>query len=104
MATFHDQLLDRLDPGEFGSYDIIVAVNVNLFWTGTSTPELSVVRRLLRPDGRLWIAYNYGEVPAAESRRLATIIGGRLEDAEFDWRVVDPDEIDGAFVLSARLV
>ena len=35
LAEFHDQPLDRLDSDELGSYDTIVAVNVNLFWTGT---------------------------------------------------------------------
>ena len=55
LAEFHDQPLDRLDSDELGSYDTIVAVNVNLFWTGTGTPELPVIRRLLRPEGRLWM-------------------------------------------------
>ncbi len=103
LAEFHDQPLDRLDSDELGSYDTIVAVNVNLFWTGTGTPELPVIRRLLRPEGRLWIAYNYGRVASAESRRLAATIGARLDDAGFGWQVVHPDELDGAFAMKATI-
>ena len=71
LAEFVAQPLDRLDPERLGRFGAVVAVNVNLFWTGTSTSELSLLSRLLAPSGRLWIAYNYGPITAEESQRLA---------------------------------
>ncbi|UHQ23855.1 class I SAM-dependent methyltransferase [Lysobacter sp. 5GHs7-4] len=37
-------------------YDRIVAVNLNLFWTGDA-PELTRMREWLAPHGRLYLAY-----------------------------------------------
>ncbi|MBD8061095.1 class I SAM-dependent methyltransferase [Oceanitalea stevensii] len=36
-----------------GSVDAAFAVDVNLFWTGTATPELATLRRVLRRGGVL---------------------------------------------------
>jgi SAM-dependent methyltransferase len=102
LAEFVAQPLDRLDPERLGRFDVVVAVNVNLFWTGTSTSELSLLSRLLAPSGRLWIAYNYRPIAAEESQRLASIIGARLTGAGLSWDVVDPDRAEQAFVLTAR--
>ncbi|MFC9661165.1 SAM-dependent methyltransferase [Nocardia sp. NPDC127606] len=53
-----DRLLDRLDPGR--RFDLIFAVNVNLFWTGPATAAWSTIRACLAPTGRIWLCYGYG--------------------------------------------
>jgi trans-aconitate methyltransferase len=40
-----------------GPFDRVLAIDVNLFWTGPATAELAVLRRLLAPAGRLVVAY-----------------------------------------------
>ena len=42
-------------------FDVVVAVNVNLFWTRDARPECRALAGLLRPGGRLWLVY---ETPA----------------------------------------
>lgn len=93
--------LADVDPLRLGSFDTVVAVNVNLFWTGPYPAELNIVRRLLRPEGRLWIAYDYQPVEGAERERLETKICDRLGRAGFDREVLDPRVTLGAFVLVA---
>lgn len=44
-------------------YQRIVAVNLNLFWTGVA-PELARLRERLAPQGRLYLAY---QPPSAEA-------------------------------------
>jgi cyclopropane fatty-acyl-phospholipid synthase-like methyltransferase len=57
-------------------FDKIFAVNVNLFWTRSPGHELDLVRRLLAPDGALFLCY---EPPTAAratdlTERLATVL------------------------------
>ncbi|MFD3704155.1 SAM-dependent methyltransferase [Nocardia sp. NPDC058658] len=47
-----------LDAG--ARFDLIFAVNVNLFWTGPATAAWSTVRECLAPTGRFWLCYGYG--------------------------------------------
>jgi SAM-dependent methyltransferase len=49
--------LGRLAVGRSERFDAVLAVNVNLFWTGPADDELRVIGRALRPDGRLVLAY-----------------------------------------------
>lgn len=104
LATFLEEPLGRVDPEQLGVFDTAVAVNLNLFWTGRATPELTVLRRLLAPGGRLWIAYNYQPIALTESRRLATTIGTRLAQAGYTSEVIDPARVEEAFVLVAQLI
>jgi SAM-dependent methyltransferase len=48
-----------LDAADLPSarFDKILAVNVNLFWLGPATRELSLVTRLLAPGGALYLCY-----------------------------------------------
>ncbi|MFD0788212.1 class I SAM-dependent methyltransferase, partial [Micromonospora azadirachtae] len=46
-------------PGHFTK---IFAVNVSLFWLGAATPQMDRLRRLLAPQGRLYV---FGERPTA---------------------------------------
>ncbi|MEU4412159.1 SAM-dependent methyltransferase [Nocardia salmonicida] len=52
------RLLAELDPGD--RFDLVFAVNVNLFWTGPATTAWSTVRECLAPTGRFWLCYGYG--------------------------------------------
>jgi len=59
-----------------GSFDAAFAVNVNCFWTGDATAELSLLRRLLVPGGRLLLAFDAppgGDGGARSSRALDTV-------------------------------
>ncbi len=50
----HAALADlRLDV----EFDVVLAVNVNVFWTADPARELAAVRRCLRPGGRLHLVY-----------------------------------------------
>jgi SAM-dependent methyltransferase len=51
-----------------GAFTKVLAVNVNLFWVRDASRELALIRRLLLPDGRLYLIY---EPPSAD--RLAEI-------------------------------
>ncbi|MEV6216106.1 class I SAM-dependent methyltransferase [Nocardia sp. NPDC051833] len=48
----------QLDGNE--RFDLVFAVNVNLFWTGPATAAWSMIRECLSPTGRLWFCYGYG--------------------------------------------
>ncbi|MCA2209986.1 class I SAM-dependent methyltransferase [Nocardia rosealba] len=52
------RLLGELDPGE--QFDLIYAVNVNLFWTSPAPQAWATIRACLSPTGRLWLCYGYG--------------------------------------------
>ena len=54
-ATFLECDLASLTVEE--RFDRVLAIDVNLFWTGTATAELTVLRRLLAQGGRLVVAY-----------------------------------------------
>ncbi|MBC7303495.1 MAG: class I SAM-dependent methyltransferase [Nocardia sp.] len=53
-----DRLLDELDPGQ--RFDLVFAVNVNMFWTGPATTSWTTMRECLAPSGRIWLCYGYG--------------------------------------------
>lgn len=73
-AAFRHVALAALDEAE-GPFDIIFAVNVNLFWTD-GRAELPVVRKLLKKTGRLNLFY---EPPAAAQRdRIIALVRERL--------------------------
>jgi SAM-dependent methyltransferase len=48
--------LEELDPAG-ARYDKVFAVNVNVFWVRDAGPELDLIRRLLAPDGSLFLIY-----------------------------------------------
>jgi ubiquinone/menaquinone biosynthesis C-methylase UbiE len=47
--------------GASHSFDVVFAVNVNLFWLDPRA-EMPVIRHVLKPEGRLWLFY---EPPSA---------------------------------------
>lgn len=62
MALEDLQPADVLGGAE--RFDKIFAMNVNLFWVRSPTRELDLLKRLLGPDGALYLFYGYGEQPA----------------------------------------
>lgn len=72
-AEFVHGDLAGADAERLGRFDKVLAVNVNVFWTGPATRELQAVTDLLRPTGRLVLCY---EPP--DAGRLAEL-RGRLE-------------------------
>ncbi|MFD4439836.1 SAM-dependent methyltransferase [Nocardia sp. NPDC058519] len=84
-----DRLLDQLDEGE--RFDLIFAVNVNLFWTGPATAAWSTMRRCLAPTGRIWLCYGYGtpDSPTPPITRLTE----RLTTAGYDCTTVTTDTL-----------
>lgn len=55
------------------SFDVAFSVDVNLFWTSTADPELSVLRRALAPGGSLLIAYGAGPRPDRQAELLERV-------------------------------
>lgn len=50
-----------------GPFDVVLAVNVNVFWTRTAHSEASALAALLVPGGALWLVY---ETPGGEDERV----------------------------------
>lgn len=71
-ARFCGTSLEDAEPAALGSFDKVLAVNVNLFWVRPAQAELALVAGLLRPAGRLCLVY---ETP--DPARLAPL-GQRL--------------------------
>ena len=73
-ARFLTGALAGMDPVALGSFDKVLAVNVNLFWVRPAQTELELVAGLLRPHGRLHLVYeppDPARVPELRSRLLA---------------------------------
>ena len=68
-----DELPATIAPG---SLDAALGIDVNLFWTGPAERELAVLAAVLRPGGRLLVAY--GAPPAGSTRRVTGVIADTL--------------------------
>jgi SAM-dependent methyltransferase len=78
--------LADLEPAGGERFDAILAVNVNLFWTGPAEAELTVLARTLRPGGRVVLVY---ETPRGTLReRALTAIENGLRAHGFVVRTV----------------
>jgi SAM-dependent methyltransferase len=71
--------LDGLD--DEGSFDTAFAVDVNLFWVRDPAVELRVLRRALRPGGRLHVLYGAGGPTTAD--RITTPVAAALRAQGF---------------------
>jgi cyclopropane fatty-acyl-phospholipid synthase-like methyltransferase len=52
-------------------FDTVVAMNVNLFWTGPATAEWRRIDELLASQGRLFLFYGYGPGDPTAGRDIA---------------------------------
>lgn len=102
VAEFHEIALADADPDALGGFDLVFAVNVNLFWTGAATHELELIRRLLPTRSPLWMFSNYPGTDPGARPDLAERIGSRLEGSGFGWTLLPQQESGGAFVLRAH--
>jgi protein-L-isoaspartate O-methyltransferase len=62
-------------------FDAFLSVDVNPFWTSGAAPELAVIRRVLRPGGKVLILYG-AAAPGADTTRMQEI-AQRLSNAGF---------------------
>ncbi|WP_051705164.1 MULTISPECIES: SAM-dependent methyltransferase [unclassified Streptomyces] len=74
-AAFHVLSLEDADFAA-GSFDRVLAVNVNLFWTRRADPELAALRRWLAPGGLLCLCWEppdgrAGEIAGKAERAVA---------------------------------
>lgn len=72
-ARFITAALGALDPGEFDPFDVVFAVNVNVFWVRPAAVELGLIRRLLAPGGRLHLFYEAPDPARLDGMRDALI-------------------------------
>lgn len=56
-ARFTTAALADVEAAPLGTYDKILACDVNVFWTGPAARELAVVSALLAPGGTLLLAF-----------------------------------------------
>ncbi|PPK98461.1 methyltransferase family protein [Kineococcus xinjiangensis] len=83
-ARFVRAALGSADPASLGTFNAVLAVNVNLFWTDPAATELDLLRRLLVPGGRLLLVY---EPPSRDLlERLDTTVTGNLRTAGWSCR------------------
>ncbi|WP_162529738.1 class I SAM-dependent methyltransferase [Nocardioides caldifontis] len=82
-ATFVRSTLATLELEE--RFDRVLAIDVNVFWTGPATAELAVVRRLLAPGGRFVVGY---ELMTPGDPRVDGPVGEHLRAAGFTWNRV----------------
>lgn len=81
------ELLGQLEGGE--RFDLVFAVNVNLFWTGPAVAAWAMVRECLAPGGRFWLCYGYGspDGEAGSQKPDTTALEKRSAAAGFVCRV-----------------
>jgi SAM-dependent methyltransferase len=98
-AHFEQLDFEQIDPAAIGTFDIIFAINVNLFWTRPAQDELALIRKLLDDQGQLWLFY---EAPsAAVTSRIATLLVARLDQAGYAREAVT-EKVQGSQLLRFR--
>ncbi|MEV0250409.1 methyltransferase domain-containing protein [Nocardia sp. NPDC050712] len=78
-----------------GTFDKILAVNVNLFWTRRPDAELALVRDLLAAAGTLNLFYGYGSPGATSPKPPPGTLIQHLEAAGFSARTVTAGDLLG---------
>lgn len=81
VARFHLSALEGLEPAALGRFDVAFAVNVNLFWLRPAAHELAMLRRVLRPEGRLHLVFDPPDASRADT--LAESLVEHLTGAGF---------------------
>jgi cyclopropane fatty-acyl-phospholipid synthase-like methyltransferase len=97
VATFDTVALEHADLDE-GSFDKVLAINVNLFWTRNPAAELTTIRRALTPNGHRYLVY---EPPTADrAAELAGRIGPQFVANGFVNRIATAHTSKGASLLA----
>jgi SAM-dependent methyltransferase len=78
VAVEHVDLAGFSGTDADGSFDKALGVNVNCFWTGDAEAELSVLARILRPGGTLFLAYE-GPPGGAVRSDVVPLVTANLE-------------------------
>ncbi|MBT2491301.1 class I SAM-dependent methyltransferase [Streptomyces sp. ISL-96] len=99
-ATFVHTALADADPDALGRFDKILAVDVNVFWTGPAARELEVVTRLLRPSGSLVLCYVPPDPDPAQVTKVKGLLLTHLSDAGFIATATTHALADGASMLA----
>ncbi|MFF0903123.1 UNVERIFIED_CONTAM: class I SAM-dependent methyltransferase [Kocuria sp. CPCC 205316] len=86
-------LADLDAPAE--SFDVAFGVDVNLFWTTSAEPELSVLRQVLVPGGTLLVAYGPGPRPDRRAALLEPVRGAVAAHGFADAVVLEEDRGGG---------
>jgi hypothetical protein len=60
---------------DLSGFDAAFAVDVNVFWTTPTAPDLGILARALKPGGRLLILYG-ANGPTAGDRIITPIVRG----------------------------
>ena len=98
VEVVHSALAD-LDAGD-ASFDAAIAVNVNAFWTSAAIAAIHALGRMLRPGGRLLIAFDHGPTALARAARVERMVDA-LERSEA-FTAVDVNESSDGFAVGAR--
>ena len=98
-AVFQQLTLEGLDAAAVGRFDIVFAINVNVFWTRPAQRELALVRQLLNDQGQLWLFY---EAPtAAATSRISKLLSEHLDQASYAFDVVT-ETVEGSRLFGLR--
>lgn len=74
-----EELLSDAAGLDAGSFDVVFAVNVNLFWTRDAVAELEALRSLLRPGS--WLRLFYGAPDSARTDRICAHVSAAMTHA-----------------------
>ncbi len=86
-AVFQEAAIEEFD-GPPGAFDVIFAINVNLFWLDAKR-GLESVHRLLAKDGRLFLFY---EAPSTgQSAKIAATLPEKLAAGGFEVVGIEAD-------------
>jgi SAM-dependent methyltransferase len=81
-----------------GSFDKVLSINVNLFWTGDAGRELTVLKRAMKPGGTLHVLYG-GNGPTGADRVLPVVSDALTVNGFIEVQVIKDDRGIG---VSAR--
>lgn len=96
-AAFHRAAIETFDGD--GAFDTVFAVNVNLFWLDAES-GFGSVRRLLAPDGRLFLFY---EAPSpAQRAKIVEILPEKLAAGRFEVLQTEAPDRSSLLAVVAR--
>lgn len=83
-----------------GPFDAVVAMNVNLFWTGPAEPEWRVLDAVLARPGMLLLTYGYGS--NGPSGRTADVESGITAALHRHGYATTTATADGSWAIAGR--